>query len=100
MSPRALVLSGGPSSVYDPEAPLVGRDLFDLHLPTLGICYGVQLMAKVLGGEVKPADKREYGRAHVKVNHAGARSPLFHGLLSGEELAVVMAAGAPAPPGP
>jgi GMP synthase (glutamine-hydrolysing) len=93
MSPRALVLSGGPSSVYDRDAPLVGHELFDLHLPTLGICYGVQLMAKVLGGEVKGADKHEYGRAHVKVNPTGARSPLFHGLVSGEELAVWMSHG-------
>src|SRR5690349_13001983 len=93
MSPRALVLSGGPSSVYDAGAPLVGRELFDLHLPTLGICYGVQLAARALGGEVVAASKREYGRAHVKVTAAGARSPLFHGLHAGEDLAVWMSHG-------
>src|SRR5260370_31554966 len=70
MSPRALVLSGGPSSVYDKDAPLVGRELCDLHLPTLGICYGVQLMSKVLGGEVKGADEHDYTRAHVRPNPA------------------------------
>jgi GMP synthase (glutamine-hydrolysing) len=93
MSPRALVLSGGPSSVYEQGAPLVGKELLELELPTLGICYGVQLVAKLLGGNVVAADKREYGRAHVKVNAAGARSPLFHGIAAGEELAVWMSHG-------
>jgi GMP synthase (glutamine-hydrolysing) len=93
MRPSALVLSGGPSSVYEPGAPLVSKELFDLALPTLGICYGVQLMAKLLGGNVVPADKREYGRAHVKVNAAGARTALFHGIPAGEELAVWMSHG-------
>jgi GMP synthase (glutamine-hydrolysing) len=93
MRPSALVLSGGPSSVYEEGAPLVGKELFDLGLPTLGICYGVQLMAKLLGGNVVPADKREYGRAHVKVNAFGARSALFHGIPAGEDLAVWMSHG-------
>ncbi|HEX3125540.1 MAG TPA: GMP synthase (glutamine-hydrolyzing), partial [Rhodanobacteraceae bacterium] len=62
MRPSALVLSGGPSSVYEEGAPLVSKELFELALPTLGICYGVQLMAKLLGGNVVAADKREYGR--------------------------------------
>ncbi|HEX8950480.1 MAG TPA: glutamine-hydrolyzing GMP synthase [Polyangia bacterium] len=93
MRPSALVLSGGPSSVYEEGAPLVSKELFDLALPTLGICYGVQLMAKLLGGNVVPADKREYGRAHVKVNAAGARTALFHGIPAGEELAVWMSHG-------
>ncbi|MCU1277290.1 MAG: guaA [bacterium] len=93
MRPTALVLSGGPSSVYEEGAPLVGKELFDLALPTLGICYGVQLMAKLMGGNVVPADKREYGRAHVKVNAAGARTALFHGMPAGEELAVWMSHG-------
>ncbi|HEX9103976.1 MAG TPA: glutamine-hydrolyzing GMP synthase, partial [Polyangia bacterium] len=93
MRPSALVLSGGPSSVYEQGAPLVSKELFDLALPTLGICYGVQLMAKLLGGNVVPADKREYGRAHVKVNAAGARTALFHGIPAGEELAVWMSHG-------
>ena len=93
MSPRAIVLSGGPSSVYEPDAPLVGKELFELGLPTLGICYGVQLMAKLLGGQVLAADKREYGRAHVTVNGAGTRTDLFHGIAAGEELAVWMSHG-------
>jgi GMP synthase (glutamine-hydrolysing) len=93
MNPRAIVLSGGPSSVYEEGAPLPSRELFDLGLPTLGICYGVQLMAKFLGGRVVAAEKREYGRAHVKVNDCGARSALFHGLAAGEDLAVWMSHG-------
>jgi GMP synthase (glutamine-hydrolysing) len=93
MRPTALVLSGGPSSVYEEGAPLVSKELFELGLPTLGICYGVQLMAKLLGGNVIPADKREYGRAHVKVNAAGAHTALFHGMSVGEELAVWMSHG-------
>src|SRR6478609_8747075 len=93
MRPSALVLSGGPSSVYEEGAPLVSKELFELALPTLGICYGVQLMAKLLGGNVVPADKREYGRAHVKVNAFGARSALFHGIPAGEDLAVWMSHG-------
>ncbi len=93
LRPSALVLSGGPSSVYEAGAPLVSKELFELALPTLGICYGVQLMAKLLGGNVIPADKREYGRAHVKVNVAGARTDLFHGFPAGEELAVWMSHG-------
>jgi GMP synthase (glutamine-hydrolysing) len=93
LQPRAVILSGGPSSCYEPGAPTVDKGLFDLGLPILGICYGVQLTAKLLGGEVKPSDKREYGRAHVKVTQNGAASPLFHGLSVGEDLAVWMSHG-------
>ncbi|HEX4460063.1 MAG TPA: glutamine-hydrolyzing GMP synthase [Polyangia bacterium] len=93
MSPRAIVLSGGPSSVYEDGAPAVGKALFELGLPTLGICYGIQLMAKVLGGNVQASAKREYGRAHVRINEKGARSPLFHGFRAGEDLAVWMSHG-------
>jgi GMP synthase (glutamine-hydrolysing) len=88
LAPKAIVLSGGPSSCYEPGAPTVDAGVFELGVPILGICYGVQLTARLLGGDVKPADKREYGRAHVRVNDAGARTPLFHGFRAGEELAV------------
>src|SRR5204863_4472566 len=67
MQPGAIILSGGPSSVYEPGAPTVDAELFALGVPVLGICYGVQLAAKVLGGEVRAASRREYGRAHVTV---------------------------------
>jgi GMP synthase (glutamine-hydrolysing) len=93
MAPRAIVLSGGPSSCYEPGAPTVDPVLFQLGMPILGICYGVQLASKLLGGEVKPAAAREYGRAHVRVTDRGARSPLFHGFSAGESLAVWMSHG-------
>src|SRR5207302_7842860 len=59
LAPRAIVLSGGPSSVYEPNAPSVDVALFDLGVPILGICYGVQLACKLLGGQVAGSDKRE-----------------------------------------
>jgi GMP synthase (glutamine-hydrolysing) len=71
----------------------VDPELFALGVPILGICYGVQLTCKLLGGAVAPSDKREYGRAHVRVTAAGAGSPLLHGFSAGEELAVWMSHG-------
>jgi len=62
-SPIGIILSGGPSSVYDKDAPHANRRVFDLGVPVLGICYGLQLMVHVLGGKVRAADKREYGHA-------------------------------------
>jgi GMP synthase (glutamine-hydrolysing) len=67
--PRGIVLSGGPDSVFDKGAPRCDRKLFDLGVPVAGICYGMQLMSHVLGGEVKRSARREYGQA---VFEAGA----------------------------
>jgi GMP synthase (glutamine-hydrolysing) len=64
---KGLILSGGPSSVYEPGAPKCDPRIFDLNIPVLGICYGMQLGAQLLGGEVKPAKAREYGRAKLRV---------------------------------
>jgi len=75
--PRALILSGGPRSVYEAGAPQCDPALFDMGIPILGICYGVQLMAHLLGGRVVPSDRREYGAARLSVV---AESPLFAGL--------------------
>ncbi len=76
--PRGIVLSGGPSSVYDPDAPIPDPVIFDLGVPVLGICYGMQLMAHMLpGGKVGKAAKREYGRAELNIDDA---SDLFRGL--------------------
>ncbi len=75
--PRALILSGGPRSVYEAGAPRCDPALFDMGIPILGICYGVQLMAHLLGGRVVPSDRREYGAARLSVV---AESPLFAGL--------------------
>src|SRR5271154_2653794 len=77
MKPSAIVLSGGPSSCYEPGAPTVDPAMFELGLPILGICYGVQLVVKLLGGKVSAASAREYGRAHVRVNERGSKSRLF-----------------------
>ncbi len=76
-SPVGIVLSGGPCSVYDKDAPFTDRGVFDLGLPILGICYGLQLMVHVLGGKVRAADKREYGHANVELQEG---SRLFDGL--------------------
>ena len=65
--PRGIILSGGPASVMGRKSPLCDKNIFELGLPILGICYGAQLMAKALGGKVAKAAKREYGMARLKV---------------------------------
>src|SRR5258706_16274175 len=70
--PKGVILSGGPSSVYDGGAPSVDGRVFDIGAPVLGICYGHQLMARELGGDVVPSEKREYGRAEVTVTDPGS----------------------------
>ncbi len=61
-NPKGIILSGGPASVVDPQSPRSTKDIFDLNIPILGICYGMQLMAEQLGGKVAGAKTREYGR--------------------------------------
>jgi len=78
LNPRGIILSGGPSSVYDPGAPQCDPRIFDLGVPILGICYGLQVMAHSLGGKVEPAKAREYGRA--KLHLADAKHPFLHGI--------------------
>jgi GMP synthase (glutamine-hydrolysing) len=67
LNPKGIILSGGPSSVYEPNAPRCDPEIFNLGVPILGICYGMQLGAQILGGEVKPAKAREFGRAKLRV---------------------------------
>jgi GMP synthase (glutamine-hydrolysing) len=67
-SPKGIILSGGPSSVYDSDAPLPDIKMFELGIPILGICYGMQVMAYLLGGRVTRSKKREYGRATLLIN--------------------------------
>ena len=77
--PRGLILSGGPSSVYDENAPRSEREVVDeSHCPVLGICYGLQLMAHQLGGKVQPSPSREYGYARLTV--VNGETALFTGL--------------------
>jgi GMP synthase (glutamine-hydrolysing) len=74
--PAGIILSGGPKSVSDPGAPQCDRRLFDLDVPVLGICYGMQLMAHALGGTVAPAPQREFGHARVRIGcGSGAVGP-------------------------
>jgi GMP synthase (glutamine-hydrolysing) len=75
--PKAVILSGGPSSVYADGAPNVGAELFRAGVPTLGICYGFQAMARALGGVVEQTGGREYGRTALQVTDID--STLFHG---------------------
>ncbi len=75
---QAIVLSGGPASVYDEGSPLPPPELFEAGLPVLGICYGMQAMALALGGTVEPTRHREYGRAEVRLL---ATDPLFDGVV-------------------
>jgi GMP synthase (glutamine-hydrolysing) len=77
LEPKGIVLSGGPSSVYDDAAPKADKAILDTGLPILGICYGLQFMTHHLGGRVVPADAREYGHAEVNVVD---ETPLFKGL--------------------
>src|SRR6516225_1376110 len=79
-APAGIILSGGPSSVYDADAPLADEQALHLGLPVLGICYGLHFMTHKLGGKVSPGEKREYGHADVEL--LGIDSALFKGLTN------------------
>jgi GMP synthase (glutamine-hydrolysing) len=79
--PIGVILSGGPQSVYDRDSPQAEPGIFELGVPVLGICYGMNLMAQTLGGRVEPSTRREYGRAEVDVAEPGL---IFAGLGSRE----------------
>ncbi len=81
MSPKGIILSGGPSSVYDKDAPVSDPGIFELDIPILGICYGAQLMTTQLGGRVERAEKREFGKADLEVQ---VTSGLFAGMETGD----------------
>jgi GMP synthase (glutamine-hydrolysing) len=89
LDPRGLVLSGGPASVYEPDAPTVPDYVYHSGLPVLGICYGMQAIAHDLGGKVQPGPEREYGQARIYRSEDG--SALFDGLPA--ELPVWMSHG-------
>ena len=71
MNPKGIIFTGGPSSVYGEEAPKCSKEIFELGIPVLGICYGAQLMMYTLGGEVSTAPVREYGKTEVNVDTSG-----------------------------
>jgi GMP synthase (glutamine-hydrolysing) len=74
MNPKGIILTGGPNSCYEPDSPTYTKELFELGIPVLGLCYGAQLMQHVLGGKVEKAPVREYGKTEVFVD---TTSPLF-----------------------
>src|SRR3954471_5760188 len=78
LQPKGLILSGGPASVYAKDAPLPDKAIFDLGIPILGVCFGLQLLAQYLGGKVEKGLKREYGKGTLKVKDSFC--PLFANL--------------------
>ena len=74
MNPKGIILTGGPNSCYEENSPTYSKELFELGIPGLGLCYGAQLMQHVMGGKVERADVREYGKSNLTVNN---NSPLF-----------------------
>jgi len=91
--PRGIILSGGPASIYEPGAPQCDRAVLEMGIPVLGICYGMQFMAHVLGGKVRGSPRREYGQAMITVDRAEG---LFEGIRSqgkGLSLSVWMSHG-------
>ncbi|MFO0679396.1 MAG: glutamine-hydrolyzing GMP synthase [Polyangiaceae bacterium] len=99
MNPKAIVLSGGPASVYGEGAPTIDKALFDMGVPVFGICYGMQLVAHLLGGRVERAEAREYGAAKVVVGRAEG---MFARFTAKESIDVWMSHGdriAAVPPG-
>jgi GMP synthase (glutamine-hydrolysing) len=79
LNPVGIILSGGPSSIYEKDSPSMDKSLFDLGIPVLGICYGMHFMVHALGGTIKQASKKEYGFAQLTVKE---EKPLFTGMES------------------
>jgi GMP synthase (glutamine-hydrolysing) len=78
-NPKGVILSGGPNSVYETDAPKISSDFYGkINQPVLGICYGMQMLAAQFGGDVQPSEKREYGHAHLQV--LADESKIFHDL--------------------
>ncbi len=90
LQPKGIILSGGPASVYRENAPQVEEELFDLHVPFLGICYGMGVINQAAGGEVERSDRREYGPAELQVDHD---TDLFYGFPKNDPIPVWMSHG-------
>jgi GMP synthase (glutamine-hydrolysing) len=76
LAPKGIILSGGPSSVYEDKAPLIPKKILQMGIPILGICYGMQLICHLFGGKVAPHSKREYGKADLVID---SNIDLFNG---------------------
>ncbi|HSG30698.1 MAG TPA: glutamine-hydrolyzing GMP synthase [Thermodesulfobacteriota bacterium] len=83
LNPGAIILSGGPCSVWDKDSPRVSSDLFNLDIPILGICYGMQLTVSCLGGKVEKSKKREFGPAKLSIKHS---SDLFENITNNSQV--------------
>lgn len=81
LQPQGIIFTGGPNSVYEEGAPTIEKEIFELGIPVLGMCYGMQFMAHALGGEVKSADQREFGKTPMVTDTS---SPLYKGLSDNE----------------
>ena len=90
LSPAAIILSGGPASVGEPDSPGIDPEIFQWGIPILGICYGMQLIAHILHGKVTPARDREYGRSELEII---SDSPLWEGVQVKDTLTVWMSHG-------
>ena len=90
LQPKGIILSGSPSSVYDDKSPCIEKDLFQLGIPILGICYGMQITTFLLSGEVSPSQKREYGKAELIID---AANDLFAGFSVNDTIQVWMSHG-------
>lgn len=90
LQPKGIILSGSPASVYRENAPQVEEELFDLHVPFLGICYGMGIINQAAGGEVARSDRREYGPAELHVDHD---TDLFYGFPKNDSVRVWMSHG-------
>ena len=73
MNPKGIILTGGPNSCYEADSPTYQKELFELGIPVLGLCYGAQLMMHVLGGKVERADVREYGKTEVLIDKTSSK---------------------------
>ena len=78
MNPKGIILTGGPNSCYEADSPTYQKELFELGIPVLGLCYGAQLMMHVLGGKVEKADVSEYGKTELLVDKKDSR--IFEGV--------------------
>lgn len=78
MNPKGIILTGGPNSCYEADSPTYSKELFELGIPVLGLCYGAQLMMHVLGGKVEKADAREYGKTEVIIEKTDSK--IFEGV--------------------